>query len=194
MRMAGGKFARRFVWAELDRENKVASTRMTETDAQELFAVQERSYQAAGRGIRESYPQDAAMDATQLAAFLDRKRYAVLATSRPDGRPHAAPISFCVWNGAFWIASVRGARVQNLRAKRYASIVVVEGEGPSHRAIIAEGPVNLHPVSSLRTMPEEFQALVRTRLGDIAKWAVALIALRPERLFSYDATKAAVSA
>lgn len=134
---------------------------MREADAQTLFGVQAHSYRTAGAGIRESYPEDLAMDSSQLITFLEGKRYAVLATSRPDGRPHATPISFCVWKGAFWVASVRGARVRNLRVKPYAVIVVAEGEGKSHRAVIAEGPVNLHPPATLRAMPEEFQALGR---------------------------------
>ncbi len=67
---------------------------MRPEDAKELHAVQERSYEKAGPGIRGSYPRSRAMDADRLAEFLGSKRYAVFATSRPDGRAHAAPVAF----------------------------------------------------------------------------------------------------
>ncbi len=73
-----------------------------------LVEIQERSYDRASPGLRESYPRYLAMDSLRLAAFLNEKCYAVLATGRCDGRPHAAPISFSVWAGSFWVASVEG--------------------------------------------------------------------------------------
>jgi len=128
------------------------------------------------------------MDAGRLAAFLDSRRYAVLATSRPDGRPQAAPLAFVIWTGAFWFASVRGARLRNLRARPYASVVLTEGEGSSHRAVISEGSVVLHEVRDEASLAPEFRRRWIDRHGDAPAWAVALIELRPDRLFSYDAT------
>lgn len=162
---------------------------MRPEDAQELHDVQERSYEKAGSGIRESYPRNHAMDAGHLAAFLDGRRYAVLATSRMDGRSQAAPVAFIVWRGAFWVASVEGARVRNLRARPYASIVVMEGEGNAHRAVIAEGPVRIHDLSAGNTADPDFLEAYQGKHGDTADWARARIELRPERLYSYDATK-----
>lgn len=161
---------------------------MTSEDAAALAEIQKRCYARAGPGIRESYPPSRAMDAGRLAAFLDSRRYAVLATSRPDGRPQAAPVAFIVLNGAFWFASVRGARLRNLRARPYASVVLMEGEGASHRAVIAEGPVELHEVHDEALMAPEFRRRWIDRHGDAPTWAAALIELRSERLFSYDAT------
>lgn len=154
-----------------------------------LAAIQERSYTHAGPGIRESYPKAQAMDAASLAKFLDEKEYAVLATARPDGRPHAAPIAYTVWGSGFWIGSVRGARVRNLRARPYACIVVMEGEGASHRAVVAEGPVTLHDPAEFNSLPKQLRDLWRRRHGGAPTWAAVLIELRPSRLFSYDARK-----
>lgn len=157
-------------------------------DAVTLAGVQSRSYEKAGPGIVESYPQNLAMDAPRLAAFLSGKRYAVLATSRPDGRAQAAPVAFNVWDGAFWFASVPGARVRNLRARPYASVVVMEGEGKAHRAVIAEGPVRLIESQS-GAVPAEVLERWRERHGGTSGWAAVFIELRPKRLFSYDATQ-----
>jgi hypothetical protein len=107
------------------------------------------------------------MDEVRLAEFLEGQRYAVLATSGPDGRPQAAPVAYTIWNSAFGIASVGGACVRNLRARSYASIVVMEGEGPSHRAVTAEGPVILHDAAEFERVLREFGDLWVTRHGEV---------------------------
>jgi len=157
-------------------------------DARTLAAIQEQSYAGAGAGLRESYPPARAMNAEGLAAFLGTRRYAVLATTRPDGRPHAAPIAFTVWEGAFWIASVEGVRTRSLRARSYAVLVVTEGEGPSHRAVIVEGRVRLLE-GGADSMPDGLRALWIIRHGSEPTWAAVFIELRPDRLFSFDASK-----
>lgn len=150
--------------------------------------IQEQSYARASPSILTSYPRNRAMDGPRLAAFLDGRRYAVCATSRTDGRPQASPVAFITWTGAFWFASVRGARLRNLRGRPYASVVIMDGEGPTHRAVIAEGPAVLHEVRSADPLPEEFRQRWMDRHGSVPTWAAALIEIRPARLFSYDAT------
>ncbi|MHB8731414.1 MAG: pyridoxamine 5'-phosphate oxidase family protein [bacterium] len=158
-------------------------------DVRPLIEVQEYSYDRAGAGLRESFPRFAAMDLPRMAAFLDRKRYAVLATGRPDGRPHAAPIAFSVWRGAFWIATVRGARLRNLKSRPYASIVVMDGDvRPQHRTVIAEGPVTIHEDAGMGQADPAFGENWRMRFGSDPTWAAAMLELRPERVFSFDGT------
>lgn len=94
----------------------------------DLANIQEQSYAKASKSLLESYPQSRMMTKDELIAFLNSKRFAVLATARKDGRAHATPIGFLVWNGAFWIASAEGARSRNLQNNPWASIVVIEGE------------------------------------------------------------------
>lgn len=156
-------------------------------DVRALIEVQNRSYDHAAPGLQESYPRNLAMDASRMAAFLERKRYAVLATGRRDGRPHAAPIAFSLWGGAFWIATVEGARLRNLRAQPYASIVIIEGDDrPQHRAVIAEGPVIVHEDARSGEADRLFGENWRLRHGGDPTWAVAMLELRPRRVFSFD--------
>lgn len=156
-------------------------------DVRPFIEIQARSYDQAGIGIRGSFPRSSAMDLPRMAAFLDRRRYAVLATGRPDGRPHAAPIAFSVWRGAFWIATVRGARLRNLRSRPYASIVVMEGDvRPRHRTVIAEGPVVIHDATVQAGADPAFGQNWRMRFGGDPTWAAAMLELRPERIFSFD--------
>jgi len=67
----------------------------------------------------------------------------------------------------------------------------MDGEGPAHRAVIAEGPAVLHEVRSTDPLPEAFRRRWMGRHGAVPSWAAALIEISPDRLFSYDATIAA---
>ena len=159
------------------------------TDVEPLLEVQRASYAAASEGFRATWPEAQALDRPGMAAFLDDIRYAVLATARPDGRAHAAPVAFVVSEGSFWVATVNGLRLRNLRAGPWASIVVMDGdadegeEGKPHRALTAEGPVVLHDVAVL----ERFERRWLERHTDAPDWATAFIELRPQRLFSHAA-------
>ena len=155
-------------------------------EARALVKVQERSYARAPTSITRSWPARTAMDAETLAGFLERKRYAILATVRPDGRPQAAPVAFDVKDGAFWIATVAGARVRNLKATPDAALVISEGERGNHRAVRVEGPVTLHEQDALAAVRKKLDAAWEERQGSLPDWAAAFIELRPETIYSYD--------
>lgn len=161
-------------------------------EGSDLTDIQERSYLRASKSLLESYPKTHAMNASELGEFLDRKIYAVLATTRPDGRAHATPVGFLLWRSAFWIASIEGTRARNLKNQPWASIVIIEGEPPrKHQAVIAEGPVQMHKDSEMKEilLEQEFTGRWERKLGRKPDWASVLIELRPKRLFSYDAKK-----
>ena len=156
-------------------------------EARALLKIQEQSYDNAGGSIKRSWPARTAMDAETLAGFLERKRYAILATVRPDGRPQAAPVAFHVKDGAFWIATVAGARVRNLKATPHAALVISEGERGNHRAVRVEGPVTLHDEEALAAVRKKLDAAWEERQGgSLPEWAAAFIELSPESLYSYD--------
>lgn len=150
-------------------------------DVAPLIDIQNASFGRAGRGLLKSWPPSEAMQPQQLADFLSSHRYAVLATTRPDDRPHAAPVGFVVVQGVFWFASVAGARLRNLEQNRHASLVVIEGEDENHRALLIEGTTILHPPHP------ELHDLWATRFNTGADWAAAFIELRPNVVFSYAA-------
>ena len=123
------------------------------------------------------------MDGDELAAFLEERLYCVLATASPRGRAQARPVGFTFLGGAFWFATVAGGRLRNLERRAWASVVVSEGEGNAHRAIAADGPVEIHELP-----PAGLLARWEERFGSQPEWAVAWLELRPERLFSYPAS------
>ena len=119
----------------------------------------------------------------------------MLASSRPDGRPHAAPVAFVVAEGAFWFATVEGLRLRNLRSTPWAALVVMEGERDEddegeeapHRALTAEGPVVVHETDALALAFEPLREAWLARHGRPPDWAAALVELRPQRVFSHAA-------
>ena len=158
-------------------------------DLDGLLSVQRASYRSATRGLRESWPEADALGRRELGDFLERHRYCVLATARPDGRASAAPVAFVVHDGCFWFATAAGLRLRNLNAQPWASLVVMEGNadagetGQPHVALTAEGPVTLHPVDAWRAFEGEWLR----RHSDPPVWAGALAELHPERIFSHTA-------
>ena len=155
-----------------------------------LSIVQDRSYQHARKVLLSSYPKECSMSAAELHDFLGKKRYAILATSRPDGRAHATPVGFLVWRKALWIASVEGTKVRNLRSRPWASIVIIEGEPPGrHRAVITEGKAKLYVTPSLALAPADLVGSWEQKHGHRPDWANVLVEVIPERLFSYDGGK-----
>jgi nitroimidazol reductase NimA-like FMN-containing flavoprotein (pyridoxamine 5'-phosphate oxidase superfamily) len=156
-----------------------------------LLEVQRRSYRPAREGIRSSWPEEDALDGSALASLLAELRYGVLATARPDRRAHAAPVAFSYEDGAFWIASVEGLRLRNLRSTPWASLVVMEGQdGTSHRALTAEGRVQIHEGAPFASARDQLDERWRARHGRVADWAGAFIELVPERIFSHASGRA----
>ena len=120
------------------------------------------------------------MDAFRLQEFLERHPTGVLATTRSDGRPHAAPVTFALAGPQIAIASLDGAqRIENLRAHPHASLVISQD---AQAVVIIEGAARVVP-------PAEASATVRERFRDpsgaLPPWIGAFVVVTPERVLSY---------
>jgi general stress protein 26 len=150
-----------------------------------LEGVQARAMAQASAATRESYPEVSALDAEEIDAFVERVSYAVLSTTRPDGRPHAAPVGYVPTNDRIWMASVAGAaRLRNLGERPLASLVVVEGNRDEHIALIVEGTVTRHPDPE-PILDDWLRDAWRDRYGTELTWAGSLIELEPTKVLSY---------
>jgi hypothetical protein len=156
-------------------------------DIDSIVEIQRRSYERAAAGLTSSWPEEDALDVAGIASLVGELRYCVLATARPDGRAHAAPVAYTIARGAFWIATVEGLRLRNLRTSPWASIVVMDGEGDRHRVLTAEGPVRLHEGSAFAAIRADLDAQWAERHGGVPVWAAAFVELHPQRVFSYRA-------
>ncbi|HEX4830506.1 MAG TPA: pyridoxamine 5'-phosphate oxidase family protein [Trebonia sp.] len=148
--------------------------------ADELLAeLQERSFARATAATAESYPPQRRLSAVQLAAYLDRRAFAVVGTGRADGRPHAAMSSYVRREATFWLPTVAGSvRERNLRGTPWLTLVVAEGDRDEHIAVLIEGPAE---VVAPAGVPADVRAAVT---GD---WASAWIRVTAQRLLSYAA-------
>ena len=158
-------------------------------DDGELVEIQHRSYAHASSQLRDAWPEAQALAPSDLFAFLERHRYCVLATSRADGRAHAAPVGFVVHDSAFWFATVSGLRLRNVKVHPWAALTIMEGDadvgeaGHLHVALTAEGDVTVHDPDRW----ESFKGDWLRRHTDPPVWAAAILELRPVRLFSHAA-------
>jgi nitroimidazol reductase NimA-like FMN-containing flavoprotein (pyridoxamine 5'-phosphate oxidase superfamily) len=145
-----------------------------------LHDVQTASYRRASAGILRSWPLERALGADELDGFLDELRYCVLATTSGRGRPQARPVAFIPFGDAIWFATGASGRLSNLERMPWVSVVVSEGDGDEHRAVVADGPVTISSEP-----PDGLLAAWESRFGSRAEWAVAWLELRPERVYSY---------
>jgi Pyridoxamine 5'-phosphate oxidase len=147
--------------------------------SQELGALQDQTFARATSATAHSYPAEQRLSAQQLSHYLDRRAFAVIGSTRPDGRPHAAMSSYVRRGATFWLPTVAGSvRERNLRAQPRLTMTVTEGDRGEHVVVLMEGPADL-------VAPAEVPAEVRAAVtGD---WVTKWIRLRAERLLSYTA-------
>ena len=145
-----------------------------------LHAIQEESYRHASQGLRSAWPPERAMSADALGAFLDERRYCILATTTGRGHPQARPVAFSPVGESIWFATGASGRLRNLQRTPWVSVVVTDGDRGAHRAVTLDGPVIV-----VTEPPPEVHAAWERRFDGRADWAVAWFELRPERVFSY---------
>jgi hypothetical protein len=147
--------------------------------SEELGAVQDQTFAGATRATAETYPPGRRLSSRQLAAYLDRRAFAVIGSRRPDGRPHAAMSSYVRRGRDFWLPTVaRSVRERNVRTEPWMTMTVTEGDRDSHVVVLVEGPAE---VVALAAVPAEVRAVVT---GD---WVATWIRLTAQRLLSYAA-------
>jgi general stress protein 26 len=142
-----------------------------------LGSLQDRSFARATAATNTSYPPQRRLSAAQLASYLDRRAFAVVGSTRADGRPHAAMSIFIRRGITFWLPTMAGSvRERHLRSTPWLTMVIAEGDHPVHIAVIAEGSAEV-------VAPAEVPADVRAAAS--ADWVSAWIRLTAERLLSY---------
>jgi nitroimidazol reductase NimA-like FMN-containing flavoprotein (pyridoxamine 5'-phosphate oxidase superfamily) len=156
----------------------------TRTGIDTWSAVQQDTFAHATPATQSAWPAYARMSESQLVDFLDEHRFGVLATGRPDGRPHAVPIAYLRAGVEIWLPAMGGSvRARNLAEQPWAVLVVSEGDGRSeedpagwHRMCMVEGRAELRPADS-----------VPAAVSQRASWASHFARLVPERVYSYMA-------
>jgi hypothetical protein len=153
--------------------------------ADALAALQAASFETASAATIQAWPPDRRMSGEQLRLVLERRTYAVVASTRPTHRPHATPVAFVWFDGEVWLPAVAGAaRTRNVQAVPWLSLVISEGEADQHAAIVLEGPAR---VAAAAEVARALLAAATVKLPTVQEWANAWLVLRPTRLRSYAA-------
>jgi hypothetical protein len=150
-------------------------------DRDDLDDLQRASDARAGAATSDGWPEAAAMSPAELIAFLRRNRYAVLATSSDSVRASARPVSYVAIGASVWLATVAGRRLRSLTTSPWASLVVTEGDGTDHLAVVLDCPVTI-----LAEPPPVVADAWNEHFGSRAEWA-AWVHMRPTRLLSHAA-------
>jgi len=142
-----------------------------------LGSLQDRTFARSTAATAISYPPERRLGAAQLASYLERRAFAVVSSTRANGRPHTAMSLFYRRDVTFWLPTMAGSvRERNLRETPWLTMVIAEGDHPVHIAVIIEGPAEV-------VAPPQVPADVRAAVtGD---WVSSWIRLTAERLLSY---------
>lgn len=142
-----------------------------------LGDLQDQTFARATPATATSYPPERRLSAEQLVSYLGRRVYAVVGSTRADGRPHAAMSVFVQRGTTFWLPTMAGSmRERNLRGTPWLTMVVAEGDDDEHIAVIIEGPAEV-------IAPSEVPADVRAAVP--SEWVSAWIRLTAQRLLSF---------
>jgi general stress protein 26 len=147
-----------------------------------LADLQTQTFDGATATTARSYPPERRLTPDQLASYLDRREYAVVGTTRPDGRPHASMSTYFLRGTSFWLPTLaRSVRARNLGTRPWLTLVIPENDDDTHITVIAEGPAE---VVALDDVPDD------VRTGFDREWIDCWIQLRTERVLSYGAESA----
>lgn len=147
----------------------------------ELGRLQEQTFARATPATVGAYPASRRLTGQQLADYLDRRAFAVISSTRPDGRPHAAMSSYVRRAGTFWLPTGPGSvRERNVRARPWLSMVVTEGDRGQHVFVRIEGRGSV-------VTPSEVPADVRAAVP--GEWVNCWIRLEGKSVLSYSAAE-----
>src|SRR4029077_2030673 len=74
-----------------------------------LGGLQDRTFARATAATAISYPPERRLSAAQVASYLDRRTFAVVGSTRADGRPHAVMSIYIRRGTTFWLPTMAGS-------------------------------------------------------------------------------------
>ena len=141
--------------------------------------MQDRTFARASRATLAAYPTESRLTGRRLAEYLDQRTFAVVSTTRRDGRAHAVVASYVREGTTFWLPTEGGTvRLRNVRAHPWAALTATEGDRGSHVVVLIEGP-------AVVVAPAEVPSAVAGRVRE--PWVEQWIRVEAERVRSYAA-------
>ena len=104
-----------------------------------------------------------------------------LATTRPDGRPHLAPVWFVAVDGDLWVGTgADSVKVRNLDADARATVALEDGDAPVVAEVTAELVARPFPPPVVGAFAAKYGWDLRVEVDDDLG-PVVLLRLRPVR-------------
>ncbi len=132
------------------------------------------------------------MTPEQIEAYLSKPHIADLATVRPDGSPHVAPVWFLYENGFIKVlAETSSVKVRNLKGESRVSVSIATDQRPYEYVIvngvaeISEGDIS----DILRRISVHYQGLEegeRYAEKTLRELELCLITIRPSKLIGWS--------
>jgi nitroimidazol reductase NimA-like FMN-containing flavoprotein (pyridoxamine 5'-phosphate oxidase superfamily) len=146
--------------------------------------------------ILNGYPQMPPLTQEEIETFLLQPIIARLGTINEDGTIHLAPVIFKYANGEFIIGTQNAnRRVRNI--KRYPKVtLLIDEPNPPFKGVLIYGQAELDYSEVLRkriVILEKYNSkeqAVQMAEGLCAKWASVILHIKPDRMVSYDYSKA----
>lgn len=146
--------------------------------------------------VLTGYPQMPAFTEQEMQAFLCHPRVARLGTMNADGTIHLAPIFFKYDRGEFILGTQEvSRRVRNIKRNPNVTLLI-DDTGDPFQAVIVYGKATLEyddVVAKRTAIFAQFGDETGARAKAEAlcnKWHSVVIRIRPERLVSFDYSKA----
>ena len=149
--------------------------------------------------VHTDYPQMPPLTREEMEIFLHQPLIAKLGTLNEDGTIHMAPVIFRYENGEFIIGTAdANRRTRNIQRNPAVSLLI-DDPNPPFKAVLVYGKAELDHEDVLpkritifeKYNPSREQA-VRMAEGFCSRWASVIIRIKPERMVSFDYSKAAM--
>ncbi len=142
------------------------------------------------------YPQMPPLTQEEIEIFLCQPLIAKLGTLNEDGTIHMAPVIFKYENGEFIIGTAdANRRVRNIMRNPAVSLLI-DDPAPPFKAVLVYGKAELDHNDVLQKRIKIFEKYnpkeqaARMAEGFCAKWASVIIHVKPDRMVSFDYSKA----
>jgi PPOX class probable F420-dependent enzyme len=144
------------------------------------------------------YPQMPPLTAEELEAFLKQPLVARLGTMNEDGTIHLSPIYFRYENGEIILGTQQvSQRVRNIQRHPYVTLLI-DDTTPPFKAVLIYGKATLeydNVVEKRTTIFEKYGSAEHARKmaeGLCNKWHSVVIRIKPDRIISFDYSKASL--
>lgn len=141
------------------------------------------------------YPQMPPLTQDELEKFLSQPLIARLGTINVDGTIHIAPIYFKYEKGEFILGTqIVSRRVRNIKRNSKVTLLI-DDPNPPFKAVLVYGNAELdydNVVQNRTAILGQFDTEQAAKLaeGICKKWSSVLIRIKPNRIVSFDYSKA----